>query len=52
MMQPDLPVICLQYMGHPIANDTQYGGTLGPPLAFRRLMQNQEGQDHPAAGKR
>lgn len=28
----------LQYLGYPIANDTQYGGTAyGAPLAFRRL---------------
>ncbi|KAG2489673.1 hypothetical protein HYH03_011783 [Edaphochlamys debaryana] len=28
----------LQYLGHPIANDTQYGGTYGLPLFFRRGM--------------
>ncbi|GAX79256.1 hypothetical protein CEUSTIGMA_g6696.t1 [Chlamydomonas eustigma] len=33
----------LQYMGHPIANDTQYGGKLGPPLAFRRLYERTSG---------
>ncbi|KAL6756420.1 pseudouridine synthase [Haematococcus lacustris] len=27
----------LQYLGHPIANDSQYGGSWGAPLAFRRL---------------
>ena len=34
---------CLQYMGHSIANDTQYGGTMGPALAFRRLQKNVKG---------
>ncbi|GIL44703.1 hypothetical protein Vafri_2224 [Volvox africanus] len=28
----------LQYLGHPIANDTQYGGSYGLPLFFRRGM--------------
>ncbi|GLC33220.1 hypothetical protein PLESTM_000037200 [Pleodorina starrii] len=28
----------LQYLGHPIANDTQYGGSYGMPLFFRRGM--------------
>ena len=27
----------LQHLGHPVANDTQYGGCLGLPLAIRRL---------------
>lgn len=27
----------LQHLGHPIANDTQYGGPFGPPLAPRLL---------------
>ncbi|KAL4434182.1 hypothetical protein ABPG75_000623 [Micractinium tetrahymenae] len=29
----------LQYLGHPIANDTQYGGTYGGPLASRHMAQ-------------
>lgn len=32
---PSSAVPLPQYIGHPIANDTQYGGTYGPPLAFR-----------------
>ncbi|KXZ50865.1 hypothetical protein GPECTOR_14g116 [Gonium pectorale] len=28
----------LQHLGHPIANDTQYGGSYGLPLFFRRGM--------------
>lgn len=29
----------LQYLGYPIANDTQYGGTYGGPLASRTMAQ-------------
>ncbi|KAL4430127.1 hypothetical protein ABPG77_004909 [Micractinium sp. CCAP 211/92] len=29
----------LQHLGHPIANDTQYGGTYGGPLASRHMAQ-------------
>jgi 23S rRNA-/tRNA-specific pseudouridylate synthase len=30
----------LQYLGHPIANDTQYGGTYGGPLAMRTMAEH------------
>ncbi|KAL6755423.1 pseudouridine synthase [Haematococcus lacustris] len=31
------PLSLSQYLGYPIANDSQYGGSWGAPLAFRRL---------------
>ena len=30
----------LQHLGHPIANDTQYGGPYGGPLASRQMAQH------------
>lgn len=46
-----LPTSCLQYLGHPIANDTQYGGTWGAPLAFRRLHGHRQQQGAQSQGQ-